>query len=310
RDTRGRYYAAPVQPQGVVAVLAPSGEHVATIGRAGRGPGDLYSIRDVKTTTGDSLLVFDYLRLSLFSPSGAFVRSAQVPNGLLGFRFAVLSDGKVVVNNYFPTRPSFALLDRDLNEIRSFGRSIAKERFPDSDALQFVMAPLDSGRFIAVQQNHRFLLQVWDTGGVLHKEIAREPEWFKQWSYEDRLARTPQAPPFPKVLSVYTDLERRWLWISAAVADPTWRKVTSKGGVPARGREVAETKMISVYEYERAFDTVLEIMDLKTGQVIVSQRFDAYIPSFMEGGLLYGLREESTGLYIVEVWRPEVVTLR
>jgi hypothetical protein len=304
KDSRGFFYAAPIHPQGTVARFDRSGAHVGTVGRAGSGPGELSSVQYVTVTPGDSVLVMEHNRLSLFSPEGLFARAAALPGGVGTFRVVVLSDGRMVLNNFMPARRSFTLLDQRLSEVRTFGRSIAGRSFPDSDAMQFLIVPLDSGRFAAVQQNHSFLVQVWDTAGRLVRELKREPEWFTPWTTEQRLARTPRDPPFVRVMGAHVDLRERHLWITALVPDRRWQDVAPR---PEPGRrEVPGWLALQVQDYPRAFDTIIEILDLDSGRVVVSQRFDEYVPHLLPGGFLYGLREESSGLFVVGVWQARV----
>lgn len=306
RDTRGYYYAAPVYPPGTVAVMDPSGRLVSTIGRAGRGPGELGAIRHLRVL-GDSIIVMDRERLTLYSRDGTENRPTRLPGGFVGFRFAVLPDGRIVLNNYFPTRRSLTVLDRNHTEVRTFGRSVAGQRFPDSDALQATLATWDSGRFVAVHQNHEFLVQIWDTTGRLMNEFRRVPPWFHPWTREDKLSRGPRSPPLPSIIGAYVDRAKSELWIAAIVADRRWQDVAPPEPRGGR-REIAGSASIHLSDFPRAYDTIIEVLDLETGRVRISQRFDAYVPYFMEGGLLYGLTEETTGLFVVEVWRAEIVS--
>ena len=308
RDSRGRFYAAPVSPSGVVAVMDSSGRMIGTVGRSGSGPGDLGAIRYVRVSQGDSLLVMDRARLSVFGPGGNFARTSALPPGFVGFRFGVMLDSKIVLNNYFPTRKSFTLLNAHHDEVLTFGRSVAGQPFPDSDALQFLVVGIDSGRFISVQQNHNYLVQIWDTSGVLIKEFRRSPSWFSPWSHTDRLERGPRSPPFPAVVGAFVDLGRRKLWIAAVVPDRAWQG--SGSNATERGGRAERPASIDLSEYPRAYDTIVEVVDLDSGKLEVSQRFDDFVPYFMEGGLMYGLREESSGLYVVETWRAQVETRR
>lgn len=308
RDSRGFYYVAPLHQDGMVAVFGRDGTFVSSAGRPGQGPGELAGIRDVRSTPGDSLLVLDYMRLTLFAPAGGFVRTHTLPEGLQAFRMSVLADGKVVLNNYMPSRRSFTLLDAQHNEIRTFGRSIASDRFRDSDAMQFLLAPLDSGRFAAVQQHYQYLIQVWDTAGVLKKEISRDPGWFARSTFEERLARTPRSPPFARVVGVHADLAKRQLWIVALVPDRNWRAVAP--AVEPGSREIPGWLTLPVSDYKRAYDTIIEVLNLDSGKVILTQRFDAYLTTFTEGGLLYAITDESTGLLVLDVWQPLIVPLR
>jgi hypothetical protein len=299
RDSHGFFYAAPLLQDGVVAVFGPTGAFTSLIGRPGRGPGDLAGIRHIRIAPHDSLLVLEYDRLSLFGPDGVFARTVPVPAGVLGFRFAVQADGRVVLNNYMPKHSSFVVLGP---AVRTFGHSIAGR---DSDALQFLLAALDSGRFAAVQQNYRYLVQVWDTAGVMRREFRRDPEWFPRSSYEERLGRTPRSPPSSRVLGAQADLVRRRLWITAVVPDRNWRVVAPE--VEPGHREVTGWFALKVSDYARAYDTVLEVLDLDTGKVIATQRFDAYVPYLIDAGLLYGPREDPSGMLVLDVWRGEIV---
>ena len=251
QSSRGDFYAADILPPGTVAVFDSAGHLISTIGRNGHGPGDLYGARYAEVTHGDSVLVLDLVRLSLFAPNGAFVRTVNLPRGLRAFRFAVLPDGKVLLNNYMPSHPAFTLLDEHYTEVRTFGRSIAGERFPDSDALLFLISPLDSGRFVAIQQRHSFLVQVWDTTGHLVREFGRDrdPSWFPPWTFQQWLARTPQSAPFPGIIGAYANLKTRQLWITALVADRRWREVAPKP--EPGGREVRGPLSLGVNELAR-----------------------------------------------------------
>ena len=95
QSSRGEFYAAEILPPGTVAVFDSAGRLMSTIGRNGHGPGDLSGPRYAVVTPGDSLLVLDLARLSLFAPNGKFVRTENLPAGLSAFRFAVLPGGKV-----------------------------------------------------------------------------------------------------------------------------------------------------------------------------------------------------------------------
>src|SRR5262245_55693301 len=63
RDNRGRYFVAPTNEPGQVAVFSPEGRHLQSIGRVGDGPGEMKEIRYVQAGRDDSLIVaHDFLR--------------------------------------------------------------------------------------------------------------------------------------------------------------------------------------------------------------------------------------------------------
>jgi hypothetical protein len=250
--------------------------------------------------------VYDQERLSLFAPDGRFVRSARIRGGALAFRFAVLSHGKVLLNNYYPTHKSFQLLSTTDSAVTSFGRSIVGQRFPDSDELQFRMVDVGNGEFVAVQQNYSYLVQVWDTTGRLVREFAPSTDWFRPWTRAERLAQGPGSTPFPSVQGAFVDQQSRALFVTAMVPDPGWRAKAAPQPDVIRGREVTNWSPLPLGDYVRAYDTVIDVLDYATGTVRFSQRLDEVVPFVMEGGILFGQREDANGLIVLDVWRLEL----
>jgi hypothetical protein len=58
-----------------VRVYSSTGQHIRTIGREGQGPGEFRSPRNFWLLPGDSLLVVDLDRASVFDSAGQFIRS-------------------------------------------------------------------------------------------------------------------------------------------------------------------------------------------------------------------------------------------
>lgn len=79
----------------------PDGRFLLSAGRSGGGPGEFRALQQVWRLPGDSLLAYDLAppRLSVFSPSGEFVRSVQVqsPDGRQVLIHGPLSDRSLVV---------------------------------------------------------------------------------------------------------------------------------------------------------------------------------------------------------------------
>jgi hypothetical protein len=216
----------------------------------------------------------------------------------------VLKSGHVVVNNYSPTHPSFVLLDRTFAALREFGSTTPADSRNDSDAIQYLLAELESERFAAVQQYYRYGVEIWDTTGSLVRRLDRTPDWYRPWTEADKLARARQMAGFPVIEGVYADGQR--LWVAARVPDSQWREPRAQSPAPERGREIA-IPPVPVAQYDRRYDTVIEVLDVATGRVLVSQRFDAYVSQFTEGGFLYSIREAPSFLLRIDVWRPEIV---
>jgi hypothetical protein len=79
-----------------------AGKYLRTAGGKGGGPGEFRGLGAIQLLRGDSIFAFDIMqqRLSVFSPEGDFVRSAQLertPDGGMPFASGALRDGSVVV---------------------------------------------------------------------------------------------------------------------------------------------------------------------------------------------------------------------
>lgn len=78
-----------------------SGKHLLSVGRTGEGPGEFRDLQRVWTLTGDTLLAYDFFpgRLSIFAPSGEFVRSQHIasPDGRQVLVRGPFSDGSLIV---------------------------------------------------------------------------------------------------------------------------------------------------------------------------------------------------------------------
>lgn len=76
------------------------GEHLFSVGRSGEGPGEFNDLQRVWLLPGDSLLAYDFgpSRLSVFSPSGDFVRSVHVraPDGRQVIARGSFEDGSLI----------------------------------------------------------------------------------------------------------------------------------------------------------------------------------------------------------------------
>ncbi|HEX8245991.1 MAG TPA: 6-bladed beta-propeller [Longimicrobium sp.] len=122
-DHAGRLLVADDQNHRV-SVFGPRGQFVGSIGRRGRGPGEMESPWLVAVDARDSIFVWDdaLSRISVFGPDLRFRRSFGVPPQWLinGLRF--LPDGRLVVAAYGRNEPGgLHVLSRTGRVERTFG---------------------------------------------------------------------------------------------------------------------------------------------------------------------------------------------
>jgi hypothetical protein len=92
------------------------------------------------------------------------------------------------------------------------------------------------------------------------------------------------------------------VWIVAATADPKWasalEEMRRSDGRPAQ----------RVADYHRYYDTVLQVIDPRSGSLIASQRFDPYLTLVLDAAHLAGDVEDEGGVPRVRVWRMQLHT--
>lgn len=309
RTAAGSYVVGPLFNPGELLEFDSEGVAVRSIGRLGQGPGELGRVRFLGTLSSGAVATLDAARLTVFSPSGVVAFAATMPRGTRAFRFAGVGDGHVVLNNYLPGRPAFVLLDSTLSEVGAFGPHTPRESPSDSDAIQYWMASLGSNRFVAVAQNYRRVLEIWDTSGDRIAQHNLESRWFQDWTQAARLAAGPGAPPFPRVEGVYADSQAGQVWITTSVADRRGRNRPTPRRDAIGSRVVPESALSPIEESDARFDTVIEVVDLTTGTIRLSQRFDRFLPRFTSDGRIYAVSEGPDGLLRIEIWTPRLIRL-
>ena len=131
-----------------------------------------------------------------------------------------------------------------------------------------------------------YRLESWDTTGVHLQTLIRSPSWFQPW--DRRSARQPFGEkPNPILLSVHEDARGK-LWAISRVPDRNWKPGFEE---PA---------------YEHIYDTVLEVIDPVSGDLLASQRFEGerhLFLYFIADGLFTSFSVNDVGLEQVHVWR-------
>jgi pyruvate/2-oxoglutarate/acetoin dehydrogenase E1 component len=96
------------------------------------------------------------------------------------------------------------------------------------------------------------------------------------------------------------------LWLIAARADDGSATRPAQSPTRAEGR----AKPQSYTELARRFDSVIEVVDPRSGRAIVSTRFDAVLAHISGTNRVVGVRELDSGAEVVEVFRPAISTQR
>lgn len=294
RDSRGVFYAIVEEP-GMVAVYDATGRFLRTVGRRGEGPGEFRSVSTIAVDAGDSLYVFG-ARISVFSPTGRFVRTRAIPGSFQVRAAAILPVGAVLMQGMMNSRGKigmpFHILRPGEDTVASFGGAPSE---------RFVWNVYDASRRIAVRDNATFLaarlpryqLEQWTFDGKLTRVMERQADWFVAWQWDPQRPDDARvAKPNPHIAGLALDANGV-AWVATQVADAKWTAAPPS------------EKPISAAEYARAIDTMVEAIDVNTGRLRASRRFDG--PLWMTGANL-GLEyvEDRDGFTRIRAWELRV----
>lgn len=274
-------------------VLNREGALLRTIGQFGSGPGDLRDVGSVAFDAHDSMFVFEWgnSRVSVFSPSYEFVESALLPVQPQ-LRSLVLPNGDFLFNVTVADSAAFGqplqLVGRDGTLKRSFGSE-------DTEAMRGV--PSATGRSLASTADGlvwtaylmQYVVELWNPeSGVLVRRFTRHSEWFPpRLTVVPRDAQAP-AEPQPMVVGLRHDAENRAVWVLLTVADSLWAQVV--------GRRGGDHGSVSVSDEQGYYDTLVEVLDDSTGELLASVRLPEYFRQFFGADQVGGVIEDDDAI--------------
>ena len=304
-DARGRYIVTASR-EGDAAPwrFDSSGKFSDRIGRTGSGPGEYRDAVAVLRGPWDSVLVIDRAqpRVSILSPSGTFVRSFPIPP--LAIAGAVLPGGQLVINAPINDADRVGLplhvFDRAGKYQRSFGEAGSVTIPPGGDNWRRWVTSASDGTLWVAEATRRYRLTQWDSGGRMLQVVDVTPSWFKP--YERRESYRRDRPPQSTVQGLWLD-EQGLLWAVGSVADADFRA----GMGPLI--EVEGFPVSAITDPDRAFDTIVDVFDVKKGLLVAEVRLPNAFPIVMTDGRLVRVREGDEG-YIVEIWNLSLTGAR
>jgi len=296
RDTRGRWLVNSSVTRGEVGVYGANGDYLRTVGRFGQGPGEFRALRQI-IPFGDSISMFDLgnTRETVFDEVFQVIRTNPLPYSFFSVLF--LDDSTRVFNfsSHTPEKVGHPLHIVDVNgEIsRSFGYEGGVYRRDFAISTWRVLNKSGQGAFWAGRFNE-YVIEKWTQRGEKVVQIERLPSWFKPYQTEEPLSLSKAPNPF--MMGVWEDPEGL-LWTAVIVPDPKWRDALSR----SPGGE------LRVGSHHGFLDTIVEVMDPTSGNLIASQRFDLFFEHFTPEGLLTSYREADNGLPFIDIWRVTLI---
>ena len=286
RSDDGDYYVSTLAQRGRLLRFSPDGVFRGTIGRSGEGPGEYFSPA-LAQGRADTLRILDIPGGRVTTIRGDAIATSRLP--LIPDDWALLPDGRYVFSaiSSEPDRVGHPLhlYDEASGRItRSFGdEGVRLDRSYGSRlAMQRHVAPAADGNAWAAHHN-RYRIDKWNPDGARITRIERDAPWFRPWVEWRGLAR--EAEPSPVIVGV-----RDWgddlLMVVAVVADDDWQPMP-----PAR--VIGDETMTSAAQLADLYDTVIEVLDTRSGTVLARTRVDENALGLVGRDTFYSYAEHS-----------------
>lgn len=212
----------------------------------------------------NTIWIFDAAaRVLVFDAARHYQRTVALP--IAPWDAVVLADGRVAVtSSAYGTPLPWLLLDGNGVEVRRFGG--------DGDVVpsprRIVLG--QDGTIWTLTMTHRLRIEHWDTAGTLVGHFEPTSTWFAPYDHLD--SPSSESPPQSTMQDGWVGDDGR-LWLVGKAADTKWRS-----GLGASGTAIIRP--------DQAYDTVIEVRDPATGELIESARLDASYPFVVEPGVL------------------------
>lgn len=292
RDASRRTYIVG-EPIDVVMVFDSSGRFLRRIGRSGSGPGEFEDGASLVVTGDGEFSVLDRGRSVIlsFDHTGR-LRSEVPPVGEWyphGIRTYPWEGPWVLYVSRFhtPERAGYPLhlINVETGEIgRSFGSSTGELELGDAPIPEVAIAS-DRRIWMVKGPMDKYEISLWD-GNEQHLLLRRDTPWFPD--RDTPLPHGPEDKPAPAIN--YLAASDSLLWVLAMVADDNWQEATS------------------YWDSDRRFDEILEAIDLRSNQVVGSQRFDRPFANFVEPGVVGRVEITGSGSVRFRVYRVVLET--
>lgn len=250
-----------------VKFFSPSGEWIRTVGREGEGPGEFSYAWVIHVLPNDGLAILDAFqrRLTTFGPDLRVASISTIPVSPVSVAFVGDSGIVVCAQSSHPEQVGLPLhlVAADGTLRRSFGADPPIRDWGNHDKVSRSVAPAGPDE-VWVGFKTEYRIERWNLSGTRTATFAREVPWFQP--HDDiGLPRDRSLPPNPSILALRQDSAGR-LWVAIRIPDEHWEEAFEPGRDPY-GRERPMVK-----DWNRYYDTMLEVIDPRTGTVVAAKR--------------------------------------
>jgi hypothetical protein len=293
-----------------ILVFGADGILVERYGGRGRGPGEFARIEAMLVGPDDTIHVIDpaNARETVLLPPAAgtatpkpYFRVARTQtlmhtSGPSGVR--LLADGSLAmatrVDAASAIHQPLHVFDSARRSYRSFGAGSDTPGATSATAVLRVIAVI-AGRELWSMRQDSFLLERWSPDGNRLASRTRIADWMG-WP-EDSARKYPGAPR-PFIVSMREDPQGR-LWTLGLVPGAEWKE-------PGRVRVGGEVFIQEVQSADESFDTMIEVVDPRTGKLMASIKHPIRFNQFADSEYLVQSEEMPDGSRRISLWRFEL----
>lgn len=177
--------------------------------------------------------------------------------------------------------------------LQSFGTDTPQHR-PDLRLITTRMIGPAPDGLIWTAAPGRYVLEKWDpVTGTKHARIEVDSDWFEAsvhlWKSGER--------PHDVITALWEDEDNR-VWVVFRTADEQWVPPAPSGDRDHRPSDPADA--------DRDYDTVIEVIDVTSGQVIASQRFDKRLDVHPQDRILASVNVDDPTLVAYDLWTASI----
>jgi hypothetical protein len=291
RDSRGRYFVTVYGSHTSVLVFAPDGKLIKRIGREGAGPGEFKMVESLLVGPGDTVHAFDYSlkRRSEISPTTLEI-VRQEPVAAVFYRNVIIGNGNFVGGSSWAdeTGHPFEELDRKGDRVRRFGGDGRKTpEFTRSWMGRAVVSDRAGGFYAFSRRN--YLFEHWDAKGSLIARWERNAPWFPR---SEPMRVQPPWPKYshPEVFTAWVN-DEGLLFVGSHVRQEGWERAIVEGACEGG------TPCPMIGDDDKYYDSIIEVFDPKTSQLLASLRSDKAFTWGTINGEMYWRGEDEDAFY-------------
>lgn len=305
QDRRGRIFVMQSNSATVPVVFDSTGRYIQSIGRIGEGPGEFTRAAAVFGDQSDTTFIHDWIRgrLTVLDPNLRIVRQQPFPPGAL--KGAALSDGTLLANAVTRDRASpgfpFQLFNRSGDRVGVVGTGEIPLAPSTQILFAYRVAAARGDGFWAVPLMGRHLIERWTTPTTVTIFRRDRAPWFVEVPRD--AGETDHAdPPVSSMRGVWEDRDGL-VWTLVRVAD-------RRGPAPRDSVRTVEGAYTVPRDLARESDTIVEVLDPRSGMLVASQRFDGLFAWALGNGRVGSLIEYPDGRIEIAVLDLSLVRTR